>query len=142
MHTSAMVKLDRIRVLVVEDEPLIRLLALDVLESAGCDVVGVATAQDAVAAVQTECFDAAVTDLGLPDSRGAGLVRRLAELRPRLGLVICTGRQPDDPMVTEARAAGADQVVAVLGKPFTDETLIGAVRAAAARFANTEATCC
>ena len=135
-------RLDRIRVLVVEDEPLIRLLVMDVLESAGYEVVGVATAGDAIMAVQAGSFVAAVTDLGLPDSRGGRLVRRLVALRPCLGLVICTGRLPDDPMVIEARAAGPDQVVAVLAKPFSDDALVGAVRMAAARFASMAATCC
>lgn len=137
-----MERLDGIRVLLVEDEPLIRLLAMDVLEAAGCTVVGVSMARDAVAAVQGGGrFDAAVTDLGLPDSQGAGLVRRLAALEPALGLVICTGRQRDDPLVIEACDAARQQVVAVLGKPWSDAALLGAVRAAVAHHAASVERC-
>ncbi|MBX9698798.1 MAG: response regulator, partial [Acetobacteraceae bacterium] len=80
------------RVLVVEDEPMIRLLACDILEAEGWSVVGVSTAAAALAAARAEGFDAAVIDLGLPDSSGAALLERLAALRPGLRVVISTGR--------------------------------------------------
>ena len=52
------------RVLVVEDEPLIRLLAVDILEAAGFAVTDASSVAAALLAAGDERFDAAVIDLG------------------------------------------------------------------------------
>ena len=121
------------QVLIIEDEPLIRLLATDILEAEGWTTTGVSTAAAPLAAVRTRRFDAAIIDLGLPDAPGADLVRQLLAARPGLGMVISTGRQADDPLVAAARRAGGDRIAAVLRKPWEDSALVASVRRAAGR---------
>jgi DNA-binding response OmpR family regulator len=121
------------RVLVIEDEPLIRLLVADILDAAGHATLGVSTAAAALQAARVQRFDVAVMDLGLPDSEGAALVRALGAVQPRLRLVISTGRRPDDPLVVQACREGGDRIAAVLGKPWTDAALLSAVHRAACR---------
>jgi CheY-like chemotaxis protein len=58
------------RVLVVEDEPLIAIVLADILEDAGCVVVGPAYDTDqALARISSDAIDAAVLDVNL----GSGL---------------------------------------------------------------------
>ena len=62
--------LDGLRVLVVEDEFLVASVIQQMLESAGCAVVGpVARVGDAVAAAETQPCDAAVLDVNLAGER-------------------------------------------------------------------------
>lgn len=120
------------QVLVVEDEALIRLLAADILEAAGCTTISAGTAAEAHRLAARLRFDAAVLDLGLPDRCGAALLGDLLGLQPALGVVISTGHRADDPQVTAARHAGGGRVAAVLGKPWKEGDLVAAVRRAAA----------
>ena len=125
------------RVLVVEDETLIRLLATDILEAAGHAVQAAGSAAGAIALAARHRFDAAVVDLGLPDSACPVLLRRLLRAQPWLGLIISTGRQPDDPMVAAAGLAARDRLFAVLCKPWTETALRDAVRRAGTPCART-----
>lgn len=115
------------QVLVVEDEPLIRLLAVDILLAAGHAVSDASSAAGARALVARHRFDTAVIDLGLPDSSCPALLRALLDAQPWLDIVISTGRQPDDPLVAAARRSAGGRVSAVLGKPWTEAGLRDAV---------------
>ena len=75
----------RPRVLIVDDERNIRTTLGMCLESAGCDVTGVATAEAARAAVERAPFDLCFLDLKLGDDSGMDLLPQLlAALRARL----------------------------------------------------------
>jgi CheY-like chemotaxis protein len=119
------------RVLVVEDEPLIRMLAVDMLEAEGHAVADACSAAAALRLAHQARYDAAVIDLGLPDLPCPPLILSLLAAQPWMGLVISTGRRPDDPQVGAALAAGGERVAAVLGKPWPEGQLQGAVRRAA-----------
>lgn len=118
------------RVLVVEDEPLIRLLASDILEASGHVVSDAGSAAAALALAARHRFDVAVVDLGLPDASCPVLLRALLHRQPWLGIVISTGRQPDDPLVVAARRSARNRISAVLGKPWTETALVEAAQRA------------
>lgn len=120
------------RVLVVEDEPLIGFLAEELLEAAGHAVRLAGSAEAALRQATCQAFDVAVVDLGLPDATGAELVAGLLALQPGLPVVLSTGRLPDDPLVAAARRAGGQRVVALLGKPWPEGSLVEAVARAGA----------
>jgi DNA-binding response OmpR family regulator len=68
------------RVLIVDDYPgLIELYDL-ALRARGIDVVGAATAGEAMTLAITEPFDAVVLDVELPDGSGPDLVRRMRSI--------------------------------------------------------------
>ncbi|HXS42523.1 MAG TPA: response regulator [Stellaceae bacterium] len=68
-----------LRVLLVEDEPLVAELIVDVLEMAGCSVVGPVPRLDAaVRAAETEAIDAALLDLDLAGKRSYPVAAALA----------------------------------------------------------------
>lgn len=94
-------------VLVVDDDPAFRELAVRVLAATRLEVIGeadsVSAARAAAAAFRP---DAALVDVGLPDGDGIALARELAALpwRPR---VVLTSVDPDAASDEAVRQAGA-----------------------------------
>lgn len=76
------VTLDGRRVLVVEDEPLIAMMIVDILETAGCDVVGPAYDEtQALECISGHKIDAAILDFNLGrDRTSSGIATKLVEL--------------------------------------------------------------
>lgn len=63
-----------VRILVVEDEALIAMLAEDMLESIGCTIAAVAaTVRDAMSAIEEHQFDAAMLDVNLNGDTSMGI---------------------------------------------------------------------
>jgi CheY-like chemotaxis protein len=82
---------ERIRVLLVDDEPdLLSVLAED-LSEAGYDVTAVTSGAAAVAAARREKFDVAVTDVKMPGMDGVETMSRLRQIDPGLPVVVATG---------------------------------------------------
>jgi CheY-like chemotaxis protein len=72
-----LVRLDDVKVLVVEDNADARELVTVTLEAAGAKVTSVSSARDALAALEVEQPDALVSDIGLPGEDGYAFIRRL-----------------------------------------------------------------
>lgn len=81
------------RVLLVEDEALVAMVAVDSLIELGFDVVEATTAQAALdhAGAENSRFEFAVVDLGLPDRPGEELIAVLKALRPDLPIIVASG---------------------------------------------------
>ena len=109
------------RILVVEDEVLIQMLAVDYLEDAGLKVDTAGTAAEALNKLRLipGGVDAAIIDLGLPDGRGDDLVREIRSIYPSLPIVIASGRDDRD---VEALLKGV-QGIAFVQKPYTPDQL-------------------
>lgn len=113
-------------VLVVDDEPEVRMLVADMLEQLG---YGVVCADGAAAALQA--LDAhpeiglLLTDVVMPDMNGRRLADEVLRRRPGLRLLFTTG-YTRNVMVDNGVL---DQAVQILPKPFAIEELAGAVRA-------------
>jgi CheY-like chemotaxis protein len=71
--------LEGVRVLVVEDQADARELIAVVLQQAGAQVTGVASAAEALRVFVAEGFDAIVSDIGLPDGDGYKLLQRIRQ---------------------------------------------------------------
>lgn len=99
-------------VLVVDDEPFIRLGLQDALEGAGFAVV---EADDAPTALQrlAEVPDVSImiTDVKMPGVDGLELARMVAELRPRLRIIVMSGH-------ADAQDARIPEGVQFMRKPF------------------------
>lgn len=108
------------RVLVVEDEPGIRDLVVQVLSGAGYTVLEAGGADEALAVIDKGGpVDLLVTDWHLPGMSGEQLVARAAERSPDVHVLFASG---------EPRRGGARGVW--LQKPFTAEALLAKVREA------------
>src|SRR5690606_21700492 len=83
------------RLLVVEDNEVQRRLVEEFIGGEDVQMTGVARGEDALTALSTGQFDAALIDLGLPDMTGFELIERIRE---ELGLkempvIVHTGRE-------------------------------------------------
>lgn len=125
----------QIRILVVDDEPLIRLITVDALTAAGYDVSEAATAAEAMMKFSgNPTFAAAIIDLGLPDRPGDALVNDIRAASPALPIVIASGRG-DAQLVRRFRA---DAQTRILPKPYGEEALINALVALGVAIAHDE----
>src|SRR5690606_28912517 len=110
------------RILIVEDELLVRMFAVDALEDAGFEVREAGTAAEAIHALDQlgDQVAAIIIDLGLPDRSGDQLAVELRELRPELPIVIASGRSERE---IRERFAG-DSRLGILVKPYTASMLL------------------
>jgi PAS domain S-box-containing protein len=115
------------RVLVVEDEVLIQMLAKEYLEDFGIKVDTAASAAETLDKLRLipGGVDALVVDMGLPDRKGDALVREVRSIYPSLPIVIASGQSRE-----ELRQVFKDVVlINFVNKPYTSEELTAAIRA-------------
>jgi AmiR/NasT family two-component response regulator len=118
-----------VRILIAEDETIIRLDLRGLLEQAGFEVC--AEAKDGLEAVELARSaepDLAVLDVKMPRLDGIEAARRILEERP-IPIVMLTAYGQDE-LVSRAVEAG---VFGYLVKPFREHDLLPAIRAARAR---------
>ena len=118
------------RVVIAEDEALIRLDLREMLEEEGFEVVAEAADGEAAVALVTEHRpDLAVLDVKMPRLDGISAAERIAAAR--LAPVVMLTAFSQRELVERARQAGA---MAYLVKPFTKADLVPAVEMAMARY--------
>ena len=117
-----------LRVLVVDDEALIRWSVTQTLADAGMQVEQAGTGAAALAALAAGRFDVVVLDLRLPDVDDLWLVSAVRREYPKSSIVLMTAFGTAEVMTT-AQALG---VRAVLNKPFELDEIANAVSAARA----------
>ena len=122
------------QVLLVEDEPGIRGVVRLMLQSANYRVVEADTAARAEIEARTHRPDLLIVDLGLPDSDGLDVIRRVRAWSP-VPIIVLSARTMEEQKVA-ALDAGADDYVA---KPFGSSELLARVRAALRRSVRSDA---
>jgi two-component system, response regulator PdtaR len=118
------------KVLIAEDETLIRLDLRGMLEKAGIEVC--AEAKDGIEAVElagTADPDVAVLDVKMPRLDGIEAARRILDERPMP--IVIVSAFTEQSLVRRAAEAG---VYGYLSKPFREEDLLPAIATARARF--------
>jgi two-component system, response regulator PdtaR len=119
-----------VRILIAEDETIIRLDLRDLLERAGFEVC--AEAKDGIEAVELAASaepELAILDVKMPRLDGIEAARQILEERP-IPIVMLTAYGQDE-LVSRAVEAG---VFGYLVKPFREADLLPAIKAARARF--------
>jgi CheY-like chemotaxis protein len=101
--------IERAKILVVDDSEDQRALLSRYFELAGCDVIAVGSAEEAILAYSRQTPDLAVIDLVLPGITGWDLTARLKEERPECAIAI----------TSVLDASQYPEAQAVLPKPFT-----------------------
>lgn len=123
------------RVLIAEDEALIRLDLAEMLREEGYHVVGEAgDGQEAVELAEKLTPDLVIMDVKMPRRDGIDAAREIAEKRIAPIVVLTAFSQRD--LVERARDAGA---MAYLVKPFSISDLIPAIELAVTRFSEISA---
>jgi two-component system, response regulator PdtaR len=123
-----------LRILIAEDETIIRLDLRDVLERSGHVVCAEARdGEEAVALAQAEQPELAILDVKMPGVDGIEAARRILAERP-IPIVMLTAYGQDE-LVARAVEAG---VFGYLVKPFRETDLLPAIQTARARHAELE----
>jgi two-component system phosphate regulon response regulator PhoB len=115
------------RVLLVDDDPDIRVALAEALKIAGYDIGSAATGEGALALCRERCPDLVLLDQMLPDLDGLEVCRRLRDnpTTSRVPIVFLTARASEQERV-RGLAAGADDFVI---KPFSTAELLLRIRA-------------
>ncbi|MCW2597261.1 MAG: response regulator receiver and domain protein [Jatrophihabitans sp.] len=123
------------RVLIAEDEALIRLDLREMLEEEGFDVVGEAADGEQTVALATELRpDLVICDVKMPKMDGIVAAAQITEARIAPVVMLTAFSQRD--LIERARDAGA---MAYLVKPFQKRDLLPAIEMATSRFAEIRA---
>jgi CheY-like chemotaxis protein len=84
-YDRSSLRLDGLRVLVVEDDDDSRSLVSMVLKQYGADVTAAASAAEALKALEGASTDVVISDIGMPDEDGYELMRKVRALPPQRG---------------------------------------------------------
>lgn len=107
------------RVLLVEDDFLIRMATADMLTDLGYEPVEAGTIAEASDLLNRESVQVLLTDLGLPDGDGMALVHRVHEAQSDIGVIIASGSDLQE----RAEASGAENPFTILTKPYDQQSL-------------------
>jgi len=118
------------RILIADDEPTFLESTADLLRREGYEVMTANDGQRALELVVDEQFDLLITDLEMPGNSDLALVRRVAQVRGGLPVIILTGF----PSVRSAVASIELPVAAYLTKPVVFAELAERVNASVTRF--------
>jgi len=80
-----------LRILYVEDNPLVREVTSELLAQSERQVVALATAEEALDEFKVKPFDVVITDISLPVMSGLDLARNILALKPSLPIIIASG---------------------------------------------------
>src|SRR5690348_7699157 len=111
---------------VIDDDQAVRDSLSFLLKSAGFAVDTYESATSFLHQLSEVTTGCVITDVRMPDLSGIDLLNRLKEMRVRLPVIVITGHA-DVPLAVQAMKSGA---LEFFEKPFDDEILLAAVKAA------------
>lgn len=116
------------RVLLIEDEPNIRMLSRMILEEAGYAVDEAADGRAGIASITAKRYDAIVLDIMMPGVDGYQVLDALEAMPKRKGtpVVVVTAKHDPRGVMRELSGGAVDH----LAKPFAPEALVAAVNRA------------
>jgi CheY-like chemotaxis protein len=114
-----------INILLVEDEPLIRMVTAETLQDEGFSVAEAVNATEAIGIMRDGAIRlaAAIIDLGLPDRPGDVLAKEIRSLQADFPILIASGRDRSE----VSRLFKDDPHVRFVGKPYTGAELVKAL---------------
>ena len=111
---------DKVAILVIDDEPMVTDALMVVLTDCGYEVTVAMTGRDGLDIISEQRFDVTITDLRLPDISGLDILSCFREMHPS-GLSILITASPAPEIVAEAIRRGA---LDVLTKPFSPSDVL------------------
>lgn len=115
------------KILVVDDEPVVRELTVEILRRSGYAPQGVPSARHALELLDRESFDLVVSDVVMPEMTGVEFLYELRLRQPDLPVILMTGGTKEPERTTKAVQLGA---AGLLYKPFSHAELNEMVAAA------------
>ncbi len=116
--------MDKQRILVIDDEAIVRVSCDRVLGPEGYDVELTSRGDEALRRLDAERFDLVLTDLKMPDMDGLEVLKKIKEKWPHIPVIIITGYGTISTAV-QAIKLGAYEYIE---KPFNPEDILSAVK--------------
>lgn len=118
------------RVLVIDDEDLVRRTLSLTLRAAGYDCTTASNALAGIGLAETGRFDIALIDINMPGLDGFEVLKAIARMKPHVAIIAMSGRpgRDDEDYAVLATGMGAH---AFILKPFGRQDLFAALEAAA-----------
>ncbi len=113
-------------ILVVDDEPNIRLPLIRALELSGYSAAGAESGQRALEMLRAARYDVMVLDMRLPGLDGIEVMRAARQIQTDLILLVLTGHATLQSAITAVKAGASDYLL----KPIGTQDIIDAIRAA------------
>ena len=118
------------RILVVDDESVVRELTVELLRRSGYRPHGVPSARHALELLEQEPFDLVLSDVVMPEMTGVEFLYELRARRHDLPVILMTGGSQEPERTSNAVKVGA---TSLLYKPFSHEELRDVVMTALER---------
>lgn len=80
-----------LRILYVEDNPIVRELTSELLAQNQRHIVAMGTAEEALQAFTEQTFDIVITDVSLPAMSGLDLARKILNINPKMPIIVASG---------------------------------------------------
>jgi PAS domain S-box-containing protein len=113
----------RLRILLVDDDPLVSMNTSNMLADLGHSVSEAPSGAQALQLLETDLpFDVVVTDYAMPGMNGLDLATKIRQIKPNLPIILASGYAELPPHITLDFAR--------LGKPYSQEALAEALKAA------------
>jgi PAS domain S-box-containing protein len=113
----------RLRILLVDDDPLVSMNTSNMLVDLGHSVSEAPSGAEALQLLETNLqFDVVVTDYAMPGMNGLDLATKIKQIKPKLPIILASGYAELPPHITLDFAR--------LGKPYSQEDLAQALKAA------------
>ena len=116
---------DKARILIVDDEPLVRNLLLE-LFSGSYECVEVGSAEEALSKLQNETFNLVISDIQMSGISGLEMIPRVIELAPDVSIIMISGLQNIESAIRAMRAGAFDYIT----KPFDFDHIESAIERA------------
>jgi two-component system cell cycle response regulator CpdR len=110
-----------VRILYIEDNPLVREVTAELLAEEGRKIVALSSAEEALEAFRSSRYDLVITDVSLPVMSGMDLTRTLLRDNPGLPIIIASGYSLDFGMENWG------QNVRTIIKPFDGDEINGLI---------------
>ncbi len=107
-------------VLIIDDEPLMRISIADALKDEGCQVKVAATGLEGVDLIKKEPFEIVISDLRLPGMDGLQILQTCKEVSPKTGVIVITAHGSVETAVGAMKMGAYDYIT----KPFSMEELL------------------
>jgi len=126
--------MNKLSILVIDDEPTARKMLQRLLERDGHSVVVASNGSEGVeffknALAQQKPFDLVITDYGMPQMNGKQVAQSIKALSPSVPIIMISGWDPDSSVDNDTLAA----VDYLLNKPITSQEIRAAIKEVAKR---------
>ena len=110
------------KIIVVDDEPIIADTLVNILEGEGHDALAVSHGESAIKWARMVLPDAIISDVIMPGINGIETAKAIMQLRPNCRIILFSGQTAGLDLLAKARAEGYS--FEVLAKPINPEKLL------------------